>query len=179
MRTGPAIFFAVSAFVLLLSLPTIPEQIRGWAEALGMIGAEWHWWNYLGVSIGLIMMLFSLYPVWRWVAGNASALTKSDINLSFGDILGIASMLVMVCLIGWGVYYIIFVYERPQSPVWVHPTLPPAEQEKAKAKCRIAAYEAIGAGTGKPSDPTPWHRNSYVDQCLIARGFKIEQGEPK
>lgn len=65
MWTGPAIGFAVAGFLFLVSLPGLPEHIRALAEQLGTTGAEWHWWNYLGVSIAVVLMSLSVYPPWR------------------------------------------------------------------------------------------------------------------
>ena len=58
---------------------------------------------------------------------------------------------------------------------WTHPTLSAAEQAKVKAECRMAAYDAIGGGSGKMMDPTPRERSAYVSNCLIANGFKLER----
>ena len=67
MWTAPAIWFAVAGFLLLVSLPGLPEQIRTLAEELGVTGAEWHWWNYTGVFIAVVLMFLSAYPLWRRV----------------------------------------------------------------------------------------------------------------
>ena len=67
MRIHPALWFAIAAVLLLLALPGIPEQIRSLAELIGMAGAEWYWWNYVGICIALVLFFLSAYPLWRRV----------------------------------------------------------------------------------------------------------------
>ena len=63
MWKSPAFVFAFAGVVLLVSLPEVPSQIRALAEALGVTGAEWHWWNYAGVLLALFLMLLVLSGV--------------------------------------------------------------------------------------------------------------------
>ena len=71
--------------------------------------------------------------------------------------------------------YLIVTREPPPKPVWLHPGMAVAEQEKAKAECRIAAYEALGSGSGKLGDPVPGNRADYIANCLTAKGFRLER----
>ncbi len=74
--------------------------------------------------------------------------------------------------LGYGSYYL-FTIERP-SYEWVHPTLSTQDQEKAKAECRMAAYEAIGPSRAV-MDTASHDRGSYVASCLTIKGFNRER----
>ena len=170
MRFSPALGFAVAAFLLLLSLPGIPEEIRALAELLGMSEAEWHWWNYTGVCFALILMFFSVHPVWRRLAGFVS---EGRVTVEWRVIAPLVALVVASGAIIGAVIYL-FTVERP-SFVWAHPTMTLSDQEKAKAECRMAAYEAIGGGRGGIMDPSVTDRSDYVATCLTSRGFKRVQ----
>ena len=174
MRISPALGFAVAAVLLLLSLPGIPEQIRALAELLGMKEAEWHWWNYAGVCVALIVMFFSVYPAWRRLVGFVS---EGGVTVEWPMIRDVIAPLVALAvaigvIVGTGIY--LFTVERP-SFVWTHPTMTLSDQEKAKAECRMAAYEAIGGSRGGIMDTSATDRSDYVATCLTSKGFKWVQ----
>ena len=52
--------------------------------------------------------------------------------------------------------------------VWTHPTLSSAEQEQAKAECRMEAVALFGAGSLGDRGAS---REQYISDCLIAEGF--------
>ena len=172
MRRTSALYFAVAVFLLLLSLPGIPEQIRAFAELLGMSGAEWNWWNYVGVSLALILMFYSLHPLWqrlvRFIGGGGVKLNFSMVRNMMTVQLAIA--LIAAPIIVGGIIHLL-TREWP-SYVWVHPTLSAEKQKRAKANCRMKAYKVIGGGTGKMLDRTEDHWRSYVADCLTSKGFE-------
>lgn len=140
---------------------------------MGILEAEWQWWNYVGVSLGLFGMCLSAYPMWRRLS---RAVTENGATVDVGDI--VKPILALLFLGGALALsgYLVFVYESPKWE-WVHPTLSAAEQERTKAECEMAAYDAIGGGgdgiaigSTKGTD-----RLRYVSACLTAKGFKHEQ----
>ncbi len=50
------------ALWITLSWPEVVNSLQNTLGNLGMIGPEWHWWNYLGVSIGALILLWAIYP---------------------------------------------------------------------------------------------------------------------
>ena len=86
-------------------------------------------------------------------------------------VINIAGVAVLVALLGGLIYFLFFVYERPKW-IWTHPTLSAAEQEKAKADCKMRAFDAIG-GSGTIS--ATGARNDYRAACLTAKGFVIRE----
>ena len=139
-----------------------------------MSGAEWHWWNYLGVCIALIAMLLSVYPVWRRVLRFCS---EGGMTLEWPLVRDVIAPLVAIvvavgAIVGALIY--LFTMERP-SFAWTHPALSAAEQDRTKAECRMAAYDAIGGGRGGIKDPTPAARTNYVGDCLASKGFVLEE----
>ena len=171
MRISPALGFAIAAFLLLLSLPAIPGQIRALAEFLGMSGAEWQWWNYAGVSIALIMMFLSAYPAWRrlvrFVSGGEVTLDWPLVRDVIAPVVVVAVSVVTII----GVVIYLFTMERP-SFTWTHPALAVQEQEKAKADCKMQAFDAIG---GRGSLSAIDARNNYRSACLTAKGFVLRE----
>ena len=83
------------------------------------------------------------------------------------------SVLALISAVSGLFYFVFFVYERPPPPAWVHPTMPFAEQTKVKAECEMAAYDALGGGSGSVRDPTSSYRADYVAKCLTAKGFRL------
>lgn len=169
--------FAVAAFMFILSLPGIPEQIRELAAFIGMSGYEWHWWNYVGVSFGLILMLFSLYPLWlqaaRFFGGDAvvnwTAVRARVIEASL--------MLCIFTALGIGIgAYIIFA----PTYVWFHPKIPWPEQAKIAAQCEKESIKASTAAFGRDRGREIAH---YYGACLVEKGFvridasKIRNGQ--
>ena len=128
-----------------------------------MGGAEWHWWNYLGVTLGLFLMFLSAYPLWpramRAVGGGGLSVDW-DAVAKVGCVLLIGGALIFVI-------YAVFVQETPKE-VWRHPTIPLAEHPKVAAECRMLAYAAIGAAARDAHD-----RARYVEDCMTARGFEL------
>lgn len=171
-RLHPAITFAVGAFLLIISLPGIPEQIKALAEMLGMSGAEWEWWNYAGVSLGSIFMLFFIYPfcmrMLRFFSGDSVTLDLRMIrNMVISPVAGI--VVAVITVFAFGVY--VFTKEGP-SFAWRHPTLPLTKQEEIAGKCRMRAIEAVG---GRGNFSANYMRSKYREACLAANGFKFEQ----
>lgn len=166
MWKSPAFVFAFAGVVLLVSLPEVPSQIRALAEALGVTGAEWHWWNYAGVLLALFLMLLSSYPAWKWVTKNARI--RIEPPPSPRDI--ILLITIAVAFVGIVALFLTTDWSKPIY-VWKHPKLTLDEQIQVKAKCRIAAYDAIGAGRGGLRDPTSVARSNYVRDCLTIKGF--------
>ena len=170
MRIPPALWFAIAALLLLLSLPGIPEQIRLLAELIGMAGAEWYWWNYVGICIALILFFLSAYPLWRritcFVGENRVTVDWALVRANAKALAGLVLMALMLALIGGGIYYVVFVHD-PTRTVWDHPTLSPAEQSQGHAECRMKAYEAI-EGSRFSDDQA---RSDYTRSCLVSRGF--------
>ena len=102
----------------------------------------------------------------------------ATIRAHWKDIAGVAAVALVACAVIGGVVYLVYLIvtrEPPPKAMWVHPTMTPAAQKKAKAECRIAAYEALGSGSGKFGDPVPGNRADYIANCLTAKGFSLEQ----
>ena len=78
IRSKHAIRFAFAGVVFVLSLPEIPQQIRGVAAAVGITDAEWHGWNYLGVIAALFIMALSIHPICQWTTRKAFSLVSSS-----------------------------------------------------------------------------------------------------
>ena len=85
-------------------------------------------------------------------------------------IINIATGVIAAALLGGLIYYFAVVHTTTET-VWTHQTLSVAEQARAKAECRMAAYDAIGGGRGNFKDPTPAARSHYVSGCLTSKGF--------
>ena len=138
-----------------------------------MSGAEWNWWNYAGVSTGLILMFLSLYPVsrrvlrrvsgsrmmfdWQTVSAYAKALWLPLLALS-GLVIVVVGMIVAL------------IYYDPPKKIWAHPTLSAAEQKKAKAECEMRAIEVGGSGPRIGSA-----RYEYEAACLNSMGFESKK----
>ena len=124
----------------------------GWQGALICGGA-------IFISLSLLILI---ERYWVFIRINAKELTSLILMVLISTLIS--------ALIGYGIYYLAFVHE-PTETVWVHPILSVAEQERAKAECRMAAYDAIGGGRGGLKDPTPAARSNYVNDCLTSKGF--------
>ena len=60
----------------------------------------------------------------------------------------------------------------PSSPTWTHQTLSVAEQQQAKAKCRMRASEVYRNRLRN------WTAHAqYEADCLTVKGFKLERGD--
>ena len=176
MWSVPAICFALAGFTILLSLPGMPEQVRDFVEWVGMSGADWHWWNYLGVSIGLILMFLSIYPAWRrilrFVGTGGLAVNWQAVGVYTKALwLPVLSLAALISVTTGLIYYVAFVYERPKW-VWTHPAFSFAEIQKEKARCEMRAIEAVGGGPKIGSA-----RYEYESACLAARGFSLKREE--
>ena len=160
--------------MLLLALPDIPEQIRALAELLGMSEAEWHWWNYLGVGLGLIVMFASVYPAWRrlagFVLGGGITLKGPPLREVIWPLLGLIGLLMILAGIIVGVVHLLTM-ERP-SFVWTHPYEPAWEHEKDKAECEMLALEKIGTGDWVT---TASGRERYMNACMTRKGYKLKE----
>lgn len=174
MRISSALWFAVAAFLLLVSLPGVPEQIRILAELLGMSGAEWRWWNYAGVAAGLILMFTWFYSisqrVRRYIGGGERTL---DWRILIAYAKGLWLPLFAVAAVAGIVIAIIVAlihYEPSPKMVWSHPTLSMAEQEREKAECRMRASETF---RNRLKYWTEYHQ--YEADCLTTKGFMLER----
>ncbi len=113
MRTSSGLWFSVGATLFLLALPTLPEQIRALAAMLGVLEAEWHLWNYVGVIVGLLLMMYSLHPAWKSVVSLLSnserplRITISNIKIPNG-VKALVTILLFLFLLPTGIF--IFVY---------------------------------------------------------------------
>ena len=128
-----------------------------------MSEAEWEWFNYIGVSVGFILILFWLYPFWRRVLRFFSG---DDVALDWPMI---RNVIIVVAVLALGIYT--FTNERP-SFAWKHPTFPLVKQEESMGECIMRAIEAVG---GRATFSAIHMRNKYRDACLAAKGFKLEQ----
>ena len=149
----------VLAFAALFGAPGVLDDFAFWQREVGDMSAGWQG-ALLGVGVVLICLwlLIRIERHWVFIRTNPKELA----------ILALAPLI--LALIGYGIYYLVFVHE-PTETVWVHPILSVAEQERAKAECRMAAYDAIGGGRGGLKDPTPAARSNYVNDCLTSKGF--------
>ena len=89
-------------------------------------------------------------------------------------IINIATGVIAAALLGGLIYYFAVVHTTTET-AWTHQTLSVAEQARAKAECRMAAYDAIGGGRGNFKDPTPAARSHYVSDCLTSKGFVLHE----
>ena len=180
---GISLWGALRFLEWLFSLGGASGNAEGWRQAgLVMLSAIPPWLMpalFVGASVALLIYLVGVVPEFylkgRHRMVSLMATPEGVKHLSVA--INIAMVAVMVALLGGVIYYLFIVYEPPPKPVWVHPTMTLAEQEKAKAACRISAYETIGAGTGSIKDPAPRHRAVYVGQCLTVKGFQLKQDD--
>ena len=165
----PAFAFAFAGVVLLVSLPEVPSQIRALAEALGVTGAEWHWWNYAGVLLGLFIMLLTSYPAWKWVTKNARI--RIEPPPTPRDIIILIAMAVAIV----GIIFL-FLTTEWSKPIyaWAHSTMALSDQVIANAECRMQAFDSIG-GSSHPSRYGA--RNEYISACLTSKGFALKKVE--
>ena len=153
-------WLGIVGFVSLVwGIPGMREDAAEWRSWFGVMNTGWF---YATAAAGTVLFCFWLLVVVERHWGTIRTYWKEFASL--------AAMVLMICIIGGLIYYTFFIYERTKT-VWTHPTLSAADQERAKAKCRIAAYDAIGAGRGGLKDPTPVARSNYVRDCLISKGF--------
>lgn len=141
------------------------------------IAPVWAW--FLAGMVFLLIFIATYAPeIRRWWQRSAAAsgpLRRRDDRPSSspGEPAGsVVSMVVVGCAAIGLFYHVIFVSERSPMPIWVHPTMAPAEQMRVEARCRTQAMDAIGPGDllGRPHD-----RLEYIANCLIAQGFKLQQ----
>lgn len=143
--------------------PGVLSDFAFWQRTVGDMSAGWQGALICGGAIFISLSLLILIErYWVFIRINAKELTSLILMVLISTLIS--------ALIGYGIYYLAFVHE-PTETVWVHPILSVAEQERAKAECRMAAYDAIGGGRGGLKDPTPAARSNYVNDCLTSKGF--------
>ena len=142
------------AFATLFGAPGVLDDFAFWQQVVGEMNPTWA--NLLmgggAVLISLSLLIF-IERHWRFIYTNGKALTV------------FASALLMLALIGGGIYYLVFVHEFTKT-IWVHPTLSIAGQERSKAECVMRAIEAEGSGSKIGSA-----RLEFERACLISKGF--------
>ena len=134
---------------------------------------------FVGASVALLIYLVGVVPEF-YLKGRhriLSLMATQEGTRHLSVAINISMVTVMAAILGGIIYYSFIVREPPPKMVWVHPTMTLDEQKKVKAECRIDAYRALGAGTGKVADPNPIHRYRYVSACLTANGFKLKQAD--
>ena len=131
---------------------------------------EWSAWTWWGLAAATPTIGFGVPALYRHYWGTDRPnwpLVWAYVRVFAPTVLG---LMVAFSIVGYLGYYVIFVYEPPPEPAWVHPDLPEQEQRTAIAECRMKAFEAIGGGDlgTKPGD-----RREYTSECLTAQGFVL------
>ena len=144
----------------LIWVPGVLGAFAFWRRTVGDMSAGWQG-ALIGAGFGIIgLWLFSVINhYWDTV--------RTYVRASAGPLILVA---LAVILLGGMIYYLAFIHE-PTKTVWSHPSISAAEQDRTKAECRMAAYNAIGGGRGGMKDPTPAARTNYVRDCLASKGF--------
>ena len=160
----------------LFSLGGAPENAEGWRKAGLVVLSVMPPWLMpallVGGGVALVIYLVGVVPD---IYGKSrhrmlTLMATPDGIKRLSTVISIAVGAVTAALVVGLIYYLVSTHERTKT-VWTHPTLSAADQERAKAKCRMAAYDAIGAGRGGLKDPTPVARRIYVSNCLTSKGF--------
>ncbi len=133
--------------------------------------SAWTWWALAAAGVPLLAVP-TIYDRRNRIIAALHAPSWTILR-QWREILG---LMVFVIAVSALIYLVIntFTKERP-SYVWMHPTATAGDTEKAKAECEMAAYEAIGGGTGGIMDPKPGERWRYKMACMTTRGFNLVQ----
>lgn len=170
-----SVVIGVPSFVW--GLPRFQDDAEAWHRLAADMSPEW-----AGVLVGGGAVLTV-----TWLAARLSnvrlSLSGEKIGISIptrGDLAAV--VFVLTALAATAIYLIYLVVASIDWPsrtthVWTHPTLSAAEQERTKAECEMAAYDAIGGGgDGTAIGSTKGtDRRHYVSACLTAKGFKRQQ----
>ena len=172
---GFSLWGALRTFEWLFSLGGAPENAEGWRKAgLAMLSTmpSWLMPALLAASgVALVIYLVGVVPefygrcrqtILRLVeTPEGVKLLSTAINVVMGT--------VTAALVVGLIYYLVSTHERTKT-VWSHPTLSAAEQEHAKAECKMKAIEVGGSGA-KIHSP----RFEYERACLTSKGFALEE----
>ena len=160
----------------LFSLGGASGNAEGWRKAGSvMLSAMPPWLMpalFVGGGVALAIYLVGVVPELYDKSRHRilTLMATPDGIKRLSTVISIAVGVVTAALVVGLIYYLVSTHERTKT-VWTHPTLSAADQERAKAKCRMAAYDAIGAGRGDLKDPTPAARRIYVSNCLTSKGL--------
>ena len=140
-----------------------------------MLGAMPSWLMPVLLASGGVALIIYLVGVVPELYGKSrhrmlTLMTTPEGAKRLSTIINIATGVIAAALLGGLIYYFAVVHTTTET-VWTHQTLSVAEQARAKAECRMAAYDAIGGGRGNFKDPTPAARSHYVSDCLTSKGF--------
>ena len=140
-----------------------------------MLGAMPSWLMPVLLASGGVALIIYLVGVVPELYGKSrhrmlTLMTTPEGAKRLSTIINLATGVIAAALLGGLIYYLAVVHTTTET-VWSHPTLSIAKQERAKAECRMAAYDAIGVGNGRLGDPAPMARSNYVSDCLTSKGF--------
>lgn len=166
----------------LFTLGGTSGNIEGWREmGLVILSATPSWLMpslFAGASVAVFIYLVGvvpeLYVKYRENMMSATSISAHHVvivDLVTSAVVVLAGIIVTVIVVSTTSYF------SPPVKTWTHSTLSSVEQERALAACKIAAYDAIGGGTGSLRDRTAWHRATYVNQCMTVKGFQLTDVE--
>ena len=153
---------------VVIGAPGVLDSFAFWRQAVGDMSTIW---QGLLIGMGVASISMWLYVLAVQHGERVGWSLVAEYVRAFAPL--VVVVMVAISLAGGGLYYLLFVHEFPQKPVWVHPTMALSDQDKANATCRMRAVEVVGSNNLAPSKITA--RSNYVEDCLIAKGFVHEE----
>jgi len=163
--------FAVGLVLLILSVPSIPNDLRLFARLFGYAG-EWHWWNYAGIILGSIVIIISVYSsvqkVWPIVAQfpKMPSPKKKDITVKTMKFLFVPIVIglfvIMLVLLDWRRTDAPQLISEDEAEIIIEKLISEDKADRITERCWNQLNEAKGSSYTILSPKCPFFNNRFL-----------------